>query len=112
VISVPELQAGIGSGDWIVLTPEGEIIEMKIPKDIGPATLMVGPVTDALKTVEDGRIVGSVDRERVWNVEAIALNRVVVRRLEARELTPGELYDTVRGFGLAWQFGSMPSNPG
>lgn len=100
----------MGDGDWVVVRPDGEIIDIEIPKDIGPATLMVGPVTDALKS-HDGRLLtGAIDRDRVWGVEAFALNRVVVRRLDVEELTPLELCETVTSWRLAWQKSEMGSD--
>jgi hypothetical protein len=85
---------------------------MTIPPDIGPATLFVSPVTDALKTVSDGMLDGSLDRESVWGVEAFALNRVVVSRLDGdRELSPHDLHEAVSKMTFGWQIAPMPDQP-
>lgn len=110
MLTVSGLQELLGEDrDWIVVRPTGESVDMEIPPDIGPATLLVATVTDALKTVsEDGFVEGSLDRESVWKVEAIALNRVVVQRLEGEEMSPLDLYRSVIRLRLGWQIASMP----
>jgi len=109
MLTVPRLQDLAGDDqDWIVVRPTGEPVEMEIPPDVGPATLLVSPVTDALKTVsEDGSVDGSLDREAVWEVEAFALNRVVVRRLEGDEISALDLYQAVIGLRLGWMIAPM-----
>ena len=110
VLTVSRLQELLGEHrDWIVVRPTGEPVDTEIPPDIGPATLLVSTMTDALKTVsEDGFVDGSLDRESVWKVEAIALNRVVVSRLEGEEMSPLDLYRAVIGLRLGWQIAAMP----
>ena len=80
----------------------GEPVDVEIPATIGPAAFLVTPVTDAVKRVIDGRI-ESLDRDQMWAVEAIVLNRVVLRRLGDQEMTTGELLSRVRELGYAWQ---------
>lgn len=110
MLTVSLLQELLGEDqDWIVVRPTGEPVDMKIPPGIGPATLLVSTVSDALKTVsEDGFVDGSLDRESVWNVEAIALNRVVVERLEGEVMSALDLYQAVVRLRLGWQIASMP----
>ncbi len=82
---------------------------MTIPPDIGPATLLVSPVTDALKTVFDGLVEGSLDRDSVWGVEAFALNRVVISKLDGdQELSPLDLHEAVSNLAFGWQVAPMP----
>ena len=102
MLSVSEMRDRLGESDWIVVTPGGEFIDMTIPKTMGPATMLVRPATDALKQVEEDRIVDSVSRDEVWSVEAFGLNRVVVEKLSG-ELTPEGLYGAVRATRLSWQ---------
>lgn len=111
VLTVSRLQELLGEDqDWIVVRPTGEPVDMEIPADIGPATLLVSPMTDALKSLsEDGFVDGSLDREAIWGVEAFALNRVVVRRLEGDEMSARDLYEAVIGLHFGWQTASMPS---
>lgn len=80
----------------------GETFEVDIPASIGPAALLVSPVTDALKRVEGG-VVESVDRDQMWEVEAMVLNRVVLRRLGEEEMSTEELMAAVRELGFRWQ---------
>lgn len=102
MLNVSVLESRLGDGDWVVVRPSGEVVDMEIPINIGPATLIVSVVGDALKKVEDGLVTGSFDRDSVWAVSAFALNRVVIRRLEG-EFTPLGLYDAVLDLGLGWQ---------
>ena len=102
MLSVSELAERLGDEDWVVVTPDGQFIDMEIPRSIGPATLLVRPVTDALKRVEGTRIVDSVSRDEVWSVDGFALNRVVLNKLSG-ELTPQGLYEAVRETRLSWQ---------
>lgn len=95
-------------GDWVAFDREGRTIDLEIPKDIGPAALLVGPVTDAVKRI-DGEAVRSLDREGMWAVEAIVLNRVVLRRLEDRELSAEDLLAAVRELGYSWQISPISS---
>lgn len=102
MLSISKLEKALGDGDWVVASPDGDVLDREIPKSIGPATLMVRPLTDALKRVVADRVVESISRDDVWSVEAFALNRVVVEKLEG-ELEPRDLYEAVRATGLAWQ---------
>lgn len=103
VISTAELRARL-ENKWVAVDKFGAILDIEIPADIGPAALLVAPVTDALKEVdEQGRVLGSVDRARMWAVEAIVLNEIAVRRLQQETYTVGDLLDAVRESGLAWQ---------
>jgi hypothetical protein len=89
-------------GDYVAFDKGGEPIEIDIPKTIGPAAFLVAPVTDAVKRVE-GDVVESLDRDELWLVEAIVLNRVVLRRLEDRGMSVEELLERVRDLGYRWQ---------
>lgn len=89
-------------GNWVAFDHEGEPVEIDIPGSIGPAALLVSPVTDALKRVEGG-IVEPVDRDQMWEVDAIVLNRVVLRRLGEGEMSVEDLLAAVRELGFSWQ---------
>jgi hypothetical protein len=104
MISVSALVEGLNGGDWVVFESNGSVFDVPVAKDFGPANLLVESETDALKLVADGLIAGSLDRARVWRVVGMALNRVVVNRIPDGVFTPIELYDVVRGFGLAWRY--------
>lgn len=101
MISTARLVEGL-IGDWVAFDGSGETFEVDIPGSIGPAALLVSPVTDALKRVEGG-VVESVDRDQMWEVEAMVLNRVVLRRLGEEEMSTEELMAAVRELGFRWQ---------
>jgi len=105
VVSILELKQRLaGGGDWVVFDSRGDALDVAVPPDIGLATLLVVPVTDALKTITTDRLVDqSLDRDKFWAVEGYALNRVVVGRLGSSDLTPRELYDAVSELRLGWQ---------
>lgn len=113
MLTVSRLQELAGKDhDWVVVRPTGESVDMEIPPNIGPATLLVSPVTDALKTVSaDGFVDGSLDREAVWGIEAFVLNRVVIARLEGDEMSAHDLYGAVMGLRLGWQIMAMLDAP-
>jgi hypothetical protein len=91
-------------GDWAVFDKHGNAVDLAVPKDVGPAALLVTDVTDALKRVDEAdRIVESVDRRDMWSVEAIVLNSIVLRRLEDDRVSVEGLMDAVRAAGFAWQ---------
>lgn len=91
-------------GDWVAFDKHGDIVEYLVPKDIGPATLSVSAVTDALKEVDPaGRVVASIDKNTVWSVDAIVLNSIVLRRLPEGEYGVEALIEAVRQAGFAWQ---------
>lgn len=90
--------------EWAVFDRYGNAVDLPVPKDVGPAALLVSDVTDALKRVDEAdRIIESVDRRGMWSVEAIVLNSIVLRRLDDADLTVEDLLDAVRAAGYAWQ---------
>lgn len=90
------------SDNWVMFDKWGQRLEGPIPTDSGPASLQVEDVTDALKRIDDGRVAESVDRNQVWKVRAIVLNKVVVDRLPEQPMTVEDLLDSVRATGVAW----------
>jgi hypothetical protein len=109
MISIGRL-SGIVEEGWAVFDEHGEPVDVPVPKDVGPAALLVTDVTDALKRVDEkGHVVESVDRTGVWSLVAIVLNEVVLRRLEEAETPVGELMETVRAAGFAWQIRPISS---
>jgi hypothetical protein len=104
VIDISVLREGLAEdADWVMFDPEGNILHGEVPVSAGPATLMVAPVTDAVKTVEDGKVTGSVDRSKLWRVEAFLLNRVILDELGAGSFDVDSLLDAVEGTGVSWQ---------
>jgi hypothetical protein len=106
-ISTSRLAANL-RGDWVAFDKQGNPLEIEIPGDIGPAALLVAPVVDAVKRL-DGESVESLDRDRLWLVEAIVLNRVVLRRIGKLEATAEDLLGVVREAGYSWQISPISS---
>ncbi len=100
-----ELKQAVASGrDWVAVSTDGELVELDIPRDVGPATLLVSAVTDALKTLSSERlVVDAPRRDHVWQVEAFVLNRVVVEALGSDVEVPEGLLDAVEALGFGWQ---------
>jgi hypothetical protein len=111
VIDIPALRGALSvDQDWVIVEPGGTPLDWTVPPNAGPATLLVSRVTDAVMRIEpDGLFGGSVDRERLWAVDAFLLNRVVLDELRCGPVDPQELLDAVRETGIAWQVVLMPS---
>ena len=105
MLTVSRLQEMLGEDrDWIFVRPTGEPVDMEVPPNLGPATMLVSSMTDALKTVsKDGFVDGSIDRDSVWIVEAFALSRAVVQLLEGEEMSARDLHGSVMGLQFGWQ---------
>ena len=95
-------------GDCVLFDSKGVALAATVPPDIGPATLLVAPVTDALNTTTSAGLVDqSLDRDDIWAVKGYALNRVVVDRLESSTMTPRQLVEAVSKLRFGWQGKAM-----
>lgn len=74
----------------------------------GPAVMLVSPVTDALKEVEGGRVVGSQDRERVALVTGFAISGEVLQGLGVLPATPELIHQAVMDLGYVWEMVDDP----
>ncbi len=102
VISPARLKEAL-DGDWVVFDKTGQVLDTG-PTGVGLARLVVSPVTDALKEVDDdGRVTGSVAKDRVWAVEAIVLNRVILEKMGEADMSLDELLEKVPDLGFGWQ---------
>lgn len=113
-MSLVELKQALESDrDWVVVAADGELVEVDVPRDVGPAAVLVSEITDALKTVSDeGLVVDAPRREEVWQVEAFVLNRVVIEALDPdvdNLAIPQGLLTAVEELGFGWQV--KPVNP-
>ncbi len=88
--------------DWVVFDERGDPVDAEVPASTSAAALLVSPMTEAVKRVDDG-VVRSLDRDRMWVVEAIILNRMILERLGDEAMSVEELFQAVRGLGYAWQ---------
>lgn len=89
-----------GGSSRLVVLGDGSFVDMDVPADFGDNTLLVSPVTDALKRVsEHGLVEGSIERDLVVRVEGIVLDAETVEELEGEELELAALIETVLGMG-------------
>lgn len=100
VISISRLRESI-VGDRVVFDGRGDLADVDISHLPGRAVLVVAPVTDAVKRVEGSRV-ESLDRDRMWVVEAIALDKGVVDQFDVDELSAEELLAAVPRMGYSW----------
>jgi hypothetical protein len=88
----------------VMLGIDGEsldFLELGVP---AAPTLLVAPVTDALKTVsDDGIVTGSLDRDDMWRVVAYHLDEKTARQLAEREVGLERIHQEVVDMGLTWQ---------
>ena len=102
MITVSLLEQALGELDRVAVTTGGTVVDVPVPPDVGPAVMVVKPVTDALKFGESGRLVASVDRDRTWAVHAFVLHRDVLGKLQSEQLTARELKAEVERLGIVW----------
>lgn len=101
VISISRLKQGL-AGHRVAFDEHGDLLDIEMPGDIGPTSLVVAPVTDALKRLQ-GDKVESLDRDEVWAVEAIVLGEEVLELLDEGDVTVEELLRAVRELGYSWE---------
>ncbi len=89
-------------GEWVVFDERGDLVDADVPTSTGEATLLVSPLTDAVKRIVDGAV-HSLDRDQMWVVEAVVLNRVVLDRLDHETMSIEDLLHAVSGLGYSWQ---------
>ena len=88
----------------------GHPVDIEIPDGLGPATMLVTEVTDALKEVDFAdRITGSVDRADMWSVHALVLDGSVLEQLEGDEMSVEDLIQAVEATGVAWSVNPISS---
>lgn len=88
--------------DRVVFDTDGHPVASFDPGLRGPATLVVAPVTDAVKRLS-GDVVESLDRDSMWVVEAIVLEREVLDLLGPGEMTADQLWQAVTNAGYSWR---------
>jgi len=104
MIDISTLREALVDGEnWVIFDPSGRVLHDDVPRDAGPATLVVAPMTDAVKRVADGRVVGSMDRSGLWRVHAFVLNRIVFDKLGSGVFEVRDLLEAVAATGISWQ---------
>jgi hypothetical protein len=96
--------------EFLLIGPDGVRRAFEPDPDWGSAVLFVAPVTDALKKVRDGLVVGAVDREGVVSVECVGVSAEVSEMLEADSQTLPAIYREVLRLGFRWETRPTPVN--
>jgi hypothetical protein len=101
VIHISDGDVGDSSGDWLVVDAVGDPAPW--PTGEGPlARLIVDDVTDAVKDIDEDRVVASRDREELWALRGFVVHREVLKVVGRGEYTPHDLIDAVTGAGFTW----------
>ena len=87
----------------MAVTPGGSILDPPAPTGLGTAVLLVAEVTEAVKHLDGAKIVESVDRSRLWDLEAIVLEEAVLIDLGSDDMDWAELMEAVVAAGYDWQ---------
>lgn len=104
MIDISTLREALVDGEnWVIFDSSGDLLHDDLPRSAGPATLVVAPVTDAVKRVADGRVVGSIERSGLWRVHAFVLNRIVLDKLGRGAYEARDLIEAVAATGISWQ---------
>jgi hypothetical protein len=103
----------VDSGADRVVFEADSSVPLAVPAGgIAPAVLFVDKVTDAVKDVDGGRVVGSRDRDGLWQVGRIELDRELVISLPSGSLDLGGVVEGVRSAGYTWRVVEVsPSAP-
>ena len=81
--------------------PEGRPFD-GLPDDLPAPSLLVAPVSEAVKRVEGDRLAEDLDRSRLWLVRGIAVDRVVMESVPDGSYTMTDLIRQVEAAGHAW----------
>ena len=102
MISIAQLRERI-TGDHVSFDKWGRPVDVEVPEGLGPATMLVADVTDALKVVDFAdRVTGSIDRAEMWSVTALVLDRGLLESLEELEMSAEDLIQAVESTGVVW----------
>lgn len=96
------------SGGRVVFDRHGEPVDFNLPADVGEAVLVVAPVTDAVKRVNDSSV-ESLDRDELWVVVAVVLAEPILKRVDATFDTTDDLLEAVRDLGYTWTVSPVSS---
>lgn len=89
--------------DPVPIDADGSRLEATVPEGLGPATLLVGPVVDAVKLVEDGRVVGSLDRDDLYAVAGVVVARSLLESIAETELSLPAIIEAAAMLGHRWE---------
>jgi hypothetical protein len=101
VIDLSDLIAGADTRSHVAFDIHGRPLEIDdVPDE--PALLLSRPVTDAVKQVDDDRVIGSVDRSSLIEIQGFALGLAVLNELGPIRADAQELIEAVRSAGFEW----------
>jgi hypothetical protein len=95
-------QLGDGAVTIVVDTTGAPYAVDELPGDIAAPALLVGRVSEAVKEVEEDRVVGYLNRDALWAVEGFVLSNEVVSILPEEVESATTLIELVTGAGFAW----------
>ena len=88
----------------VVVDHNGEPIERDgLPGELPIPGLLVSPVTEAVKQVEQGRLIADLDRDSLWAVRGFILDITVLDALGEGTYSVAELIGAVTAAGHDWQ---------
>lgn len=92
------------SSGGLVITVRGELIDYVDTSALTAPTLLVSPVSEALKEVSpDGLVLRHIDREIAWRVDAYYLDDATSHMLGSEEVEIGRIHQRVSESGRSWQ---------
>lgn len=92
------------SSGGLVFTVRGEVIDDADTSGLSSPTLLVSPVSEALKEVSaEGLVVRDVDRDTAWRVDAYYLDDETCHLLGSEEVEVGEIHRRVVQLDRCWQ---------
>lgn len=80
---------------------DGRVLEAPID-DLQLPSLLVVPVSDAVKQLEGDRVTVDLDRSQFWAVRGVAVDQVVAESLPDGSFTLTELIQLVDAAGYVW----------
>jgi hypothetical protein len=101
MIDSRELRRRTADGAVVTVDLEGRYIESPDDEAHIPS-LLVAPVTDAVKLVDGDRLIADLDRSLLWSVRAIAVDHSVAESLPDGAFTLTELIHEVEAAGHNW----------
>ena len=104
MLSIAALRAHAEESEgWVVVSETGETVTLTTPPGFSSPTLLVAPVTDALKVVSpSGLVEGSLNRDTTWRVSGFALDASTLAALEVDRVEARDLYTAVTDLGVRW----------
>lgn len=103
MLNVPAIRQAVNECQRIRLDSDGVLdLSGDIPGVDDRAVLLVDEVTEAVKRVEGEAIQGTVDRDELWTVKGMILDREVVLALPDDLGSPADLIEAVTDAGYHW----------